>query len=154
MKQWILVAVIIVMAMIGWSAYTASLRHEGALREQIAGLETRNARLEDEAGRIDTVYRTDTITLRKVRYATDTLLQRDTVIHTDTVRQIIAQERAACSAVISTCERAKANLVAQLANRDSVITAIQRQRPSWLSRTLTKVTWAAIGYTAGSVLHK
>jgi cell division protein FtsB len=139
---------------LGWQAYDAMLRRDGALHEQVRALETRNAKLEDEAGRIDTVYRTDTITLRKVRHATDTLLARDTVIHTDTVRQIVAEERRACSAALQTCEAQKANLRAQIANLDSTITVLHKQHPGWLRRTLTKVTWAAIGYTAGSLTHR
>jgi hypothetical protein len=137
---------------LGWQAYSAMLRRDGALHEQVRALETRNAQLEDQAGRIDTVYRTDTITLRKVRYATDTLLRRDTVIHTDTVRQIVAEERRACSAALSTCEAQKANLRAQIANLDSTITVLNKQHPGWFRRTTGKLAWLGAGVAAGVLI--
>jgi hypothetical protein len=149
-----LYAVLALVAFLWWKQHEAALRNEGALRSEIAGLTARNAKLEGEAGRIDTVYRTDTITLRKVRTVTDSLLITDTVIHTDTVRAILATERAACNAVISTCEQAKANLRSQVAVLDSIIAAERKNRPSWLSKVITKATWASIGYAAGSILHK
>ncbi len=137
-----------------WFQHNASLRREGELRERLAGLEQRNAMLEDEAGRIDTVYRTDTITLRKVRYATDTLLARDTVIHTDTVRMLVAEERRACSAALQTCEQQKANLRAQIANLDSTITVLNKQQPGWFTKATGKLGYIGAGVVAGVLLSK
>jgi hypothetical protein len=55
---------------------------------------------------IDTVYVRDTVQLTRVRHHTDTILRTltDTLIHRDTVIQIVERERAACNAVIQTCE--------------------------------------------------
>lgn len=132
-----------------WQQHEAGTRREGMLEEAIRQLAERNANLEEDAGRIDTVYRTDTITLRKVRYATDTLLARDTVIHTDTVRQIVAEERRACSAALSTCEAQKANLRAQIANLDSTIAVLNKQRPGWFKQTSGKLLWLGAGILVG-----
>lgn len=153
LKLWPWAALLLGLVLI-WNLYLGTVRADGALREQVHALETRNARLEDDAGRIDTVYRTDTITLRKVRYATDTLLARDTVIHTDTVRMLVEQERAACSAVVLTCEQQKANLRAQIANLDSTITAINKQRPGWFKKATGKLGYIGAGIVAGVVLSK
>ncbi len=132
--------ILLVIAVVGLWAYGCENRRAGRLQERVATLET-------QAKQIDTVYHTDTITLRKVRYATDTLLATDTVIHTDTVRQLIAQERAACNAVIQTCEEQKANLRAQ-------IEVLKKQRPSWLTRSVGKLGWLGAGVVAGVVLTK
>jgi hypothetical protein len=35
---------------LGWQAYSAMLRRDGALHEQVRALETRNAQLEDHGG--------------------------------------------------------------------------------------------------------
>jgi hypothetical protein len=55
---------------------------------------------------VDTVYVRDTVQLTRVRHRTDTILRTltDTLIHRDTVIQIVERERAACDAVIQTCE--------------------------------------------------
>lgn len=142
------------LAFLLWVQHNAALRNEGALREQLAGLTQRNARLEEDAGRIDTVYARDTIRLRIVRNVTDSILIRDSIVHTDTVRMLVEQERAACSAVVLTCEQQKANLRAQIANLDSTITAINKQRPGWFKRTTGKLGYIGAGIVAGVVLSK
>lgn len=112
--------ILLVIAVVGLWAYGCENRLAGRLQERLSALQA-------ERKQTEIVYHTDTVTLRKVRYATDTLLKRDTVVHTDTVRQLIQQEREACSAVISTCEQQKRNLQAQ-------IDVLEKQKPSWLKR--------------------
>ena len=156
MRPWIPYAALALVAFLAWQHYAADLRNQGALKERIAGLETRNARLEDEAGRIDTLYIHDTLRLTVTRRVTDSILRVDTVFSRERVTQIVEGERQACSAVISTCERAKANLVAQLANRDSVIAAKDKQRPGFVRRNFAcaagvaaTTTGAGLGVACG-----
>ncbi len=146
--------ILLVIALGGLWAYGCENRRAGRLEEQKTALEHRNAALEEDAGRIDTVYREATKTLRKVRYATDTIFLSDTVIHTDTVRQIVAQEREKCDAVIQTCEQQKANLRAQVANLDSTIAVLNKQKPGWFKKTTGKLGWVAAGAAAGVILSK
>ena len=112
--------ILLALGLLALWAYGCENRRAGRLQQELHDLQA-------QAKQIDTVYHTDTIRLRTVRYATDTLLTRDTVIHTDTVRQIIQQERDACNAVISTCEREKANLRQQ-------ITVLKKQQPGFIKR--------------------
>lgn len=113
-------AILLALGLIALWAYGCENRKAGRLQQELHDLQS-------QAKQIDTVYRTDTIALRKVRYRTDSLLITDTVIHTDTVRQIVQQEREACNAVVSTCEQEKANLRKQ-------ITVLQKQKPNWIER--------------------
>lgn len=137
-KPWMLYAGAALLALLWWKHHEADLRDQGAAREREAALVERNAHLENDAGRIDTVYTVDTI--RLVSRHTAYVASRDTLRITDTVqvRHLIAladSTISACSVALLTCEQAKANLRAQIANLDSTITAIQQQRPGFLRRT-------------------
>lgn len=123
---WLLVAGLLVGGFFGNRHYS----------EQIAQLEHRKAQ-------VDTVYLTDTLRLTKVYRITDSVLATvDTIIHVDTVRVLLANERAACNAVIQTCEQ-------RVAIRDSII-AVLKKKPSVLS----KLPWILGGMLAGKILLK
>lgn len=146
------------MALAGlWVQHNAALRNEGALREQMAGLNARNAKLEDEAGRVDTAYIHDTVTFTRWKTRLDTLAVDMKVTDTVQVRQFIAVADStvrACSVALQTCETRVALRDQRIAVLDSLLTAEKHTHPSWLSRTLGKAAWAAAGYVAGSVTHK
>ena len=95
----------------------------GYHREQVGKREARIAVLVAEKARIDTVYKQDTLTLTRVRRITDSVLVLDTVIRVDSVKVLVAAERAACDAVIQTCEQ-------RVAIRDSIITILKKSQPS------------------------
>lgn len=101
---------------VGVLMYGCEQRDAGAWKAQRAALRAENDSLRGAAQGLETVYVARTDTLRFTRRVTDSVLAVDTVIHTDTVRQIVARERAACDAVIATCEAQKANLLAQIVN--------------------------------------
>ena len=118
-----------------WWAFTSALEREGALREQAKALEARNARLEEEAGRIDTVYQTKRDTLVRVRRVTDSILLTDTVYTRDSVTQIVKGERLACDAVLQSCTERVAIRDSRIAVLDSLLTVERKRRPGWVSRT-------------------
>lgn len=121
---------LLVIALFSWHRSAVFM---GRAQERIAQLESRKAQ-------VDTVYRTDTLTLTKVRRHTDSLLITDTLIHVDTVRLLVAAERNACNAVIETCER-------RVAIRDSLIVELKK-KPS----VLKHLPWVLGGVVAGVVL--
>jgi hypothetical protein len=129
-------------------AYAAGCHYnqDRTLRAGIEVLADRVDSLKGEAGRVDTVYRTDTVQLTRVRTRTDSLLLTDTVYTRDTVQVIVERERQACDAVIATCEQ-------RVAQRDSIITgldsivALQKKRTGsdWKTKLGYLLGGAAIG---------
>jgi len=152
LKFWPLAAALL--GFLWWQSHDAAVRREGALQERLAGLEQRNAKLEDEAGRIDTVYLHDTLRLTVTRHVTDSILLTDTVYSRERVTQIVKDERQACNAVVLTCEQQTANLRAQVANLDSTITVLNKQRPGWFKKATGKLGWMGAGVVAGVILSK
>lgn len=122
-------------AMVLLVAYGCERRDSGRQAERIAQLEHRKAQ-------VDTVYKTQTKTLVKVRRVTDSILTTDTLFRVDTVRQMIATERKACDQVIQTCEQ-------KVAVRDSLIKELKK-KPSIFS----KIPWVAAGIIGGAILTK
>ena len=119
---------------------------------RVAALEKRNADLEDRADQVDTVKVYQTDTLRLVRRRTDSvyLTITDTLIHRDTVVRIVERERAACDAVLATCEVQVALRDSIIANRDSVIGIERKRRPDWKS----KLGWLLVGAAARSLIPR
>lgn len=148
MRGWI-VALVVGVALGGFGLYGVSQRRQGALREQIAGLERQADSLRHREPGLETLYVHRTDTLRLTRRITDSILAIDTLIRTDTVRAIVRAERAACDAVIVTCEDQKALLRQMNVNLSDRLRLEKKRRPSWLSRTAGKVVWAGIGFGAG-----
>lgn len=122
-------------AMVLLVAYGCERQESGRQAERIAQLEQRKAQ-------VDTVYRRDTLTLRRVRRVTDSLIVTDTLTFTDTVTRVIMAERKACDQVIQTCER-------RVAVRDSIIRQLKK-KPSVVS----KIPWVLGGMVAGKILLK
>ncbi len=111
-------------------------------------------RLHRQADSLRGQYRVDTVTLRRTRTRTDTLLFRDTLIHRDTVRVYVERERQACDAVIATCE-ARLAVSESLRVNDSTALAAHRKAHSaskWrkrLERVKDVTVGAAAGYLVG-----
>lgn len=132
------VAAACVLAIIGLRLSQETLRHEGELREQVRALETRNAKLEDEAGVVDTAYVHDTVTFTRWRTRLDTLAVDIKVTDTVAVRQFIAVADStvrSCSVALQTCEARVALRDLRIAVLDSIIAVKDKQRPGWLRRT-------------------
>ena len=115
------------LVLLGVFLYGRERAASGRLAERVAQLEQRKAQ-------VDTVYRRDTLTLKRVRTVVDRVLQVDTLWRSDTVRVLIAAERKACDAVIQTCEQ-------RVAVRDSIIRQLKK-KPSVFS----KLPWLLGGY--------
>ena len=106
-------------------------------------------RLHRTADSLAKVYRVDTVRLRRTRWRTDTLLFRDTLIHRDTVRVYVERERAACDAVIATCE-ARVRVADSLRVNDSTAFANYRKaQPSVWRKRLARVRDWTFGAAAG-----
>lgn len=105
---WVLLA-------LGFLLYGRERQASGRLAERLAQLGQHKAQ-------VDTLYRRDTLTLTKVRRVTDSILSTDTLYRVDTVRQLVAAERKACDAAVSSCEQ-------RVAVRDSIITALKKAQP-------------------------
>jgi hypothetical protein len=126
-----------------WGALLlALLLGYGYHREQIGKREARIVVLMMQKARVDTVYARDTVTLTRVRRLTDSVLITDTVIRVDSVKVLVAAERQACDAVISTCET-------RVAVRDSIITVLKKRPSVW-----SKLPWVAAGVLGGVILSK
>jgi hypothetical protein len=74
----------------------------------------RQGMLVEQKTRLDTVYVERKVTQAKVQFVTDSILKTDTVFRDTTAKRIVADERRACDAVVSTCEKKVKNLEAQL----------------------------------------
>ena len=97
----------------------------------------------------DTVYDVDTIYLTRTRTQTDSILTTQVVWVRDEVVEIIDQERAACDAVILTCEERVADRDKQILNLDSLLTE-ERKGTDWK----TKLGWLLAGAAAGSLIPR
>jgi hypothetical protein len=97
----------------------------------------------------DTVYVRDTVHLTRVRHHTDTILRTltDTLIHRDTVIQIVERERAACDAVIQTCE-------ARVALRDLRIKELERGERFLGIKLPSRTVMFGLGALTGAVLTR
>ena len=107
-------------------------------------------RLHRQSDSLARQYRVDTVTLRRTRHTTDTLLFRDTLIHRDTVRVYVEAERKACDAVIATCE-ARLAVSESLRRNDSTALAAYRTAHTggtWRKR-LQRVKDVTVGLAAG-----
>lgn len=122
-------ALLLLVGLAGLTQARCAGEREGQLKEQVAALERRNAALEDEAGRVDTVFTRDTVTLTRVRTRTDSLLATDTLWRTDTVYQMLAAERAACDAVVRTCTERVALRDLRITVLDSLLTVERKRKP-------------------------
>jgi hypothetical protein len=102
----------------------ARIAHLEAVRDSLAAVALHR----------DSVYVVDTVTLTRVRRHVDTtyLAVTDTLIHRDTVVQVVLAERAACDAVIATCEERVADRDRQIVNLDSLLTLERKRGPSRL----------------------
>jgi hypothetical protein len=129
---WLLVGVLSIALVLGFGNY---MHRMGELNGKIAHLTA-------ESKRVDTVYKTLTKTKLLVRVRTDSLLRTDTLFRDTTVRRIILGERAACDAVIETCEQ-------RVALRDSTIKALRKKPSVW-----SKLPWVAAGVLGGVILSK
>jgi acetyl-CoA carboxylase carboxyltransferase component len=114
----------------------------GYHREQVGKREARIAVLMSQKAKVDTVYSRDTLTLTKVRRLTDSVLVVDTLVYRDTVKLYLAAERAACDAVVQTCET-------RVAIRDSIIGVLKKKPSVW-----SKLPWVAAGVLGGVILSK
>lgn len=114
-KIWIL-AIVLALASSGW----LGIHLYGNQRARMALWQQRYDSLSHVSATRDSVFVHDTVRLTVVRHRTDSLLRVDTLFRADTVRQIVAAEREACSQVIVSCE-------AKVAIRDSMIHALQHK---------------------------
>lgn len=110
--------------------FSCEQRQQGAIRQQLKELSHERDSLKADRKRIETVYKTDTLRLTKVRRVTDSVLKVDTVIRTDSARVLVAGERQACNAVIKTCEEQKAGLVRENANLAEQLRLEKKKKPS------------------------
>jgi hypothetical protein len=102
------------------------------LTPRLRALLAENKALAAQAATVDSVYVRDTLTLTRTRTRTDSILSVDTLLRVDTVRAIVADERAACSAVIRTCEERVAVRDSRIATlEEAVRVASRRPRLSW-----------------------
>ena len=106
-------------------------------------------RLHRQADSLAKVYRVDTVTLRRTRIRTDTLLFRDTLIHRDTVRVYVEAERKACDAVIATCEARLAVSESLRRNDSTAFAAYRKAQPSVWRKRLARVRDWTFGAAAG-----
>jgi len=121
-----------------------------ALDAERDALNKRNAELEQEAGRVDTVYQTDTLRLTRTRTVTDSLILTDTVFSRPAVTTIVERERLACDAVIATCEARVAYRDSIIANLDSAIRVQKQRGGNWKS----KLGWLLAGGAAGVIIAR
>ena len=125
------------LALLALWAYGCENRQAGRLEAEKVALEHRNARLEDEAGRKDTVYVKDTIRLKIYTQSYKTL--RDTLRITDTVqvRATLALADStinACSVALQTCETRVALRDQRIAVLDSLLTVERKRQPGFIKR--------------------
>lgn len=116
-KLYAAAALLLVGAYFAWQSHQRAIGAKDALLREARA---ENAALRAEKRKVDSVYVRDTVTLTRVRRATDTLVLRDTLIHRDTVVKLVERERQHCDAVILTCER-------RVAVRDSINANLERQ---------------------------
>jgi len=79
----------------------------------------------------------------------------------DSLTRACERSDASCTRSIAVRDTALAQVGRVIAQKDTVLWATdslltleRRRHPSWLSRTLTKVTWATIGFGAAKVLAR
>jgi hypothetical protein len=134
-------------------AYAAGCHYnqDRTLKSAINVLADRVDSLKGEAGRLDTVYHTDTVQLTRVRTRTDSLLLTDTVYTRDTVVRIVERERQACDAVIATCEQRVAQRDTIIAGLDSIV-KLQKKRTG--SDWKTKLGYLLGGVAAGALIPR
>lgn len=140
---WLPLALAVALGAALWWARTAE-RRVGATTARLVTLEADSARLARAAGRLDTVYRTQTRTLTRWRDSTVTL--RDSLTITDTVevvRFIAVQDStiAACSAALTTCEQRVAAERARTANAEARV--VETRRLVGAPRTAVGLAWDA-----------
>jgi hypothetical protein len=122
-----------------------------ALAGQVGRLEDVRDSLAAVARGRDTVYRADTVRLTRTRTVTDSVLRVDTLVHRDTVVRLVERERAACDAVIATCEARVADRDRQIVNLDSLLRLEKRRGGSpWK----TKLGWLLAGAAAGVLIPR
>ncbi len=113
-----------------------SMKAQGALQAEVDSLETSRARILAH------------------QQAVDSILTVDTLFRADTVRQIVAEERRACDAVVSTCEAEKANLRSQIGNMRTQLGLERKKRPGIFSQLEQKAIWLGIGFGAAKILAR
>lgn len=147
-----LVALVLGAALAGFTVHGCSERAIGRLEAERNHARQDAKHWEQEAGRVDTVFRVDTVRLALTRRVTDSILVRDSLIRTDTVRILLAAERQACDQAISTCELRVQARDSIIAAKNREITALVKQRPGWLERAGGKLLWAGIGFGIGAAV--
>lgn len=145
----------VLLILVAWFGGCQYQQNRDSERELAALLE-RNADLEDAAGRVDTVYQRDTLTLTRVRRVTDSVLLTDSLFLLDTVylrprfMGLVEAERAACTEALRTCEQRVALRDSIIANLDSVIRVQKKRGGNWK----TKLGYLLGGAAAGVLITK
>jgi hypothetical protein len=125
------------------------------LGADISALERRNAALENDAGRVDTVYDVDTVDLRGWRTRYDTARHELSINLTDKVKieafALIADSTIkACSKALQTCETRVAYRDSIIGVKDSIIALEKKRGTDWK----TKLGWLLVGAAAGSLVPR
>jgi hypothetical protein len=135
-------------------AYFAGCHYaqDRTLKAGIEVLADRVDSLKGEAGKVDTVYRTDTLNLTRVRRVTDSVLLTDSLFLRDTVylrprvMGLVESERAACTDALRTCEQRVAQRDTIIAGLDSIVKLQKkRQGSDWKTKMGYLLGGAAIG---------
>jgi hypothetical protein len=116
-------------ALLVWTWQRAE-RRVGALDQQVRAREQVIAALASRAKSTDTLFVRDTVNLTRIRWRTDSILRADTVerVRVDTVRLWLALERAACDAAITSCVTLNAQKDSIIAQMDTVVRDLKKQR--------------------------
>jgi len=166
-------ALAVALAVFAWRHHESDLRAEGALQERLAGLtrsvaarESVIAALAQQKARVDTVRVKSAASafnsadryqkLRdSLRAMTDTMPTiKPVLIAADSAVGVCSRALRDCGNAIRLRDVMLAHKDTLLWAKDSIIRVKDKQRPSWLTRTLTKAGWFAGGYVAGSLLHQ
>lgn len=140
-------------------AYIYHLGGEKALlKQRLHASDSTVAALTARGRGMDTLYRTDTLRLRVAVTRWDTVKAKaDTItvpVRVEVVKEVIREaDRTinACQVVVQTCEQ-------RVANRDSIIVELRKQRPLLLGvtdsktkRVLKKMGWVTLGAAGGYI---
>ena len=142
----LILAVTVIAGLTGFLAW-----RESRTNATIQRLEARNDSLIAVAGKVDTIYATDTVRLTRTRVLTDSVFTTltDTLVHRDTVVRYILAERQACDKVIATCEDRVAVRDQRILVLDSLIAAERKKGPDWKLILGSLAAGAAVGFVAG-----
>lgn len=157
--RWVTLGVLAVCGVFFYRCDAAANRKQGALAQQLRDLETRNGRLLAANNSLAVRFRTETVTVRVTRQRFDTLIDSitrfDTIAltHRETVIVVRAQEALnACQEALGTCVQSLRIRDQIIANRDSALRVVLKQRPSFFDKVRNGVVIYAAGYLTAKVV--